>query len=118
MVFKEKKMIYFSGLFRVLLVFQVCCFSLPMVTIMLIGRRILFENDINYIIVSLWSFGGNIIYVFISFNSMKNGTDLAAVAERLEDPQKSTVDSVLDEIRQHLRSSMFSKEKSLTTSLT
>ena len=45
---------------------------------------------------------------------MMNSSDLAAVVERLtrlEDSQKSTVDSVLEEIRQHLRSSMFSKEK-------
>ena len=61
---KKKKMVYFSGLFRVLLAFHVCCFSLPVVTIILIERRILFENDIYNIIVSLWSFGGNIIYGF------------------------------------------------------
>ena len=49
----KKEMVYFSGLFRVLLAFHVSCFSLPMVTIILIERRILFENDINNIIVSL-----------------------------------------------------------------
>ena len=45
--------------------------------------------------------------MFFSFNSMMNGSDLAAVVERLTRLE----DSVLEEIRQHLRSSMFSKEK-------
>ena len=63
---QKKKMVYFSGLFRVLLAFHVCCFSLPMVTIILIDRRILFKNDIYNIIVSLRSFG-EIQFMFFFF---------------------------------------------------